>query len=518
MRTQASIAGACLAIGAGILIAGCGDDGGSELASLAPPDAPLYAEFAVRPEGDQVEAIESFAERVGGIDDPGARIVELIDSGLAADEFDANYEDDIEPWLGERAAVFVRSFGGPPDASMDADAGVLLQTTDVEATRDFIDAALAADPEAEVEELNYDGVDYSLEDGETAVGVVDETLVLGTESAFKVAVDASAGQSLAESEEFDQRTEALEDDLLGMVFFEPAAAIEGAIAAEDVAAADARAFLPLLGGPLSQPVAAGLSATEEAATIEIAALLGEGDTVTDAEQLESLPAGSWFAAAAPDVGPALGRALDQLSNGGLPGANSLERELRAQTGIDLRADLSGWVGDVAAFVEGTGFPGVTAGIVAETDDPQAPRALLVRVQRAVERETGLRSAAPPSGADYGFSLGIPGVGGGGEAGVVGDRVAFVIGGTLDEALEPAATLADDERFQEAAELLGDDYPPGLFVHLPSFFELAERGGSASDPSYVAAKPYLEAFEVLAGGSRVSDGLAVSRLTLSLVSE
>ena len=68
------------------------------------PTSPFYAESVLRPEGDQADAIESFAERVGGITDPGAAVVAELDASFADGDLDLNYADDIEPWLGSRAA------------------------------------------------------------------------------------------------------------------------------------------------------------------------------------------------------------------------------------------------------------------------------------------------------------------------------------------------------------------------------------------------------------------------------
>ena len=115
------------------------------------------------------------------------------------------------------------------------------------------------------------------------------------------------------------------------------------------------------------------------------------------------------------------------------------------TGLDLADDVFGWLGDAAAFVQGTGRPGFSAGLIAETTDPEAPRALLEAARRVAERESGLRSSGPPEGADYGFSIGLPGVGGGAEAGVVGDELVAVVGATV----EPGARARRDARRQRA---------------------------------------------------------------------
>ena len=310
-------------------------------------------------------------------------------------------------------------------------------------------------------------------------------------------------------------TEGLGDDLLASAYVELGAAIEAAIASEDLDPGSTRLLDPLLAGPLSDPVAVGLTATPDTAGLELASVVdGQGDIATDASLIETLPAGSWFAVGAPEAGDALARFLDQLANGGLPGAGSIRKAVREATGFDPRPGSLDWLGDASAFVEGTSAPGFTAGLIAEITDPTGPRKLLERVQTLAERDSGLRSAAPPEGADYGFSLGVPSLGGGAEAGVIDDHLVAVLGGTVAQALDPESELGDDPRYQEAVESLGDD-PSGPLRSPASFFEVAEQGGSAADPDYRAALPYLEAFESLAAGSWVDDELALTRVIVSL---
>lgn len=280
----------------------------------------------------------------------------------------------------------------------------------------------------------------------------------------------------------------------------------------------AQALEPLLGGPLSQPVAASLSATPDAASLDISAMVDSGSSLgTESSLLAGLPGGSWFAIAVPDLGETLARGLDQLASSGLPGAGELQRRLHAATGLDLSDDVFSWLGDAAAFVQGTGVPGFSAGLIAETTDPEAPRALLEAGRRVAERESGLRSSGPPEGADYGFSIGLPGVGGGAEAGVVGDELVAVVGATASQALEPDETLGDNEDFQSAVDRLGDDYAPSLYIDLPSFFTVAEAG-SDGDIDYETPRPYLDAFANLIAGSNVDGHLVHSRFTVSLASE
>ncbi len=150
-----------------------------------------------------------------------------------------------------------------------------------------------------------------------------------------------------------------------------------------------RCCKPLLGGPLSEPIAAALTAEPDAASIDVAATIdSDAPASTESSLLEGLPGGSWFAAALPDLGPTLERNLDQVSNSGLPGAGQIEAQVEQETGLDLATDLFAWLGDAAVFVEGTGAPGFSLGLIAQTSDPEGPRKLLDVVGRIVEQRVG----------------------------------------------------------------------------------------------------------------------------------
>ncbi len=478
-----------LALAAGA-VAGCGDGGDpAGLASLAPPDAPLYAEVAIRPDDDQADAIESFAERVGGISDPGAAAVERLNEFFAATGADTTYAEDVEPWLGDRGAIFVSSFEPTGSDSGSPDFAALVEVDDAEAAREFLQEVVDQSPELAAER-SYEGTDYYTSPDGFAAGVVDDSgLVVGTEAALQVAVDSSGGESLAESPEYTARADALPDDGLGSVFVEPAAAIQAIIASEGLDPEQVQIWTPLLDGLLSEPVAATLTATSDAASIEIAAMLDSNVLLgADPSLLTSLPGDSWFAIAIPELGPALEHALDVLSSSGLPGAGELERRVRETTGLEL-AEVFGWLGDAAAFVAGTGPQTTSIGLIAETGDPAASRDLLPALER------------------------LPDV----EADVVGDSLVATLGTTVDQVLEPDELLGDAPGFTSATEALGDDFPPGLYLDLPSFFTVAEQG-SDGDLDYEAIRPYTQAFASLAAGSRVEGNLVLSRFTVTLADE
>ena len=171
------------------VLAGCGGGGGPSApagpdpATLAPADAPLFGEGVVRPEGDRKEALESALSKLLATDDPGAFVVEQLDEALAGSDTGLAYQDDIEPWLGEQAGFFLETF------TEDADGAVVIAATDPQAANAAIETAAAADKVPE-RRSSYEGVDYLVDRRGTAAGLLGDFVVIGTENAFRDAVDA----------------------------------------------------------------------------------------------------------------------------------------------------------------------------------------------------------------------------------------------------------------------------------------------------------------------------------------
>ena len=110
----------------------------------------------------------------------------------------------------------------------------MAEVEDVDAADDFLQSMIEQDP-AEEEQRTYEDTEYYVVDGSLSVGIIDESaFVFGSETGLMLAVDAAAGESLAESDEYTERLDELPDDPLASLFVEPAAAIEASIASGDV--------------------------------------------------------------------------------------------------------------------------------------------------------------------------------------------------------------------------------------------------------------------------------------------
>ena len=86
----------------------------------------------------------------------------------------------------------------------------------------------------------------------------------------------------------------------------------------------------------------------------------------------------------------------------------------------------------------------------------------------------------------------------------------------EEALSPDETLADSDRFGNATEALGDDMTTSFYLDFLPILQLVESSGqAASDPDYQSAKPYLDALDFLAAGSKIDGDRALGSVVLGV---
>jgi hypothetical protein len=495
---------AALALAFGAAACG-GDDGGAEApasASLAPADAPVFAEATVRPQGDQAESAESALSKLLNTDEPGGFIVEQIDNLLADEDLDLSYSEDIEPWLGESAGIFFTSFGDEPDGA------AVVEVTDEAAAQAAIDKLREAEGSRATDQ-SYEGVDYQLDDDDTATGFVEGFLVLGTERGFRAAVDASRGESLAEEPEFRDRLEGASGDSLATVYAHVPSLLGARVDAGELDARSRASFEAEAGAIAEGPALASIGAESDALELQTVTASGELSS-EQSELLPDLPADSWFAFAIPRFGDYLGQAID--AQGGR--ASTLDADVRALLGLDLD-QLVGWIGDVGGYAAGTSIFGIGGALVLETTDEAASTKALGGIARTLARDRSLE-IRPSEGGDPGFTINPS------DAPiqiVVTQREGRVIAGlgerSVDDALGSEQTLGDSDAYSSAVETLGPEYSPALFLDFAPLLELLDSVGADEDADLRSAMPYLDHLEYLVSGWRTDGDQDVSRTVLGL---
>ena len=327
-----------------VLAGGCGGagaDGEGDPASAVPQDALFYAELVVRPEGSLREDALDAAGKVLLTDDPEAEIRRLMGLAFADTGEDFDFDRDVEPWLGERAAFWVR-----PSEAKDNFGALLLATTDAEEAETSLKASLERGGKT-VAERSHNGTDYLVNSEEVAAGIVGDFAVIGREAEYKRTIDAFEGDSLAEADEYSDAIDALEDDRLAHFWADTAGLIEVARTQAGARADQLSALVPLDDLP---PVAGSFAADGDRLAVEVKArgsklgpLIGSGSTPL----LQELPGDSWAAFGSADVGETLRDTVDGVA--GALGGIVVRRELQREYGLDLDRDLLDWIGDVGVL-------------------------------------------------------------------------------------------------------------------------------------------------------------------------
>lgn len=497
-------------------IAGCGGDGGGDdngPTAVVPEDAAGYFEIAIRPQGDARSGAEDALGKVLDTDDPGARIVSQLEKSAAADGQDLSWSQDIAPWLGETVGSFPSSLAG------DADAVVIAETTDPDKALEFV----RSQEDATGQKQEYKGVEYELDAGGDAFGIVDDFLVFGRPEGFQQAVDASQGASLAESDTFKDAVGDLPDDRLGTLYAIPKDFLE-AIPADEIDPAGRSYLLKVIGDASEEPVLGDLTASADGVTLELSA--GGGDVETgQSALLPDLPADSWLALGLADIGSAVQNGLDSVESADIPGfdAAAIRRQLQSSSGIDLDQDVIDTLGDAAVFVTGTSEKNLSGALVIESKDPAASAGLLTKLQGLIRsqgdpKQVKVQPLASADG-DTGFQLVDPT----GElpqpVQVVqrGDRIVAGYGdASINQALSDTGAngLASNPAFQSAQDQVGD-LGVDAFLSFAPVFQLAEASGANSDPGYQQAKPYIDGLDFLALGSGTKDDRAFLEFVVGL---
>ena len=176
-------------LAAAIVVAGCGggssSGGGGEPASLAPkgPGLPRSRPGA---EGKSSEEFNELAQNVLGIEDVGEYVAEQLEEAALGEGEKFNFEEEVEPWLGEKAGMYLDGYDGNDFHGY----GVTIETTNAGEAEEFIEKRVEEDQE-EPEEGEFEGDKYYVEpDGETVLGVIGDYVVFGeTKADFEEMVE-----------------------------------------------------------------------------------------------------------------------------------------------------------------------------------------------------------------------------------------------------------------------------------------------------------------------------------------
>ncbi len=508
-----------LAALAALLLAGCGgsgDDGGSgtDPATVAPPQAPVFIGFTVRPDGETKQNLDALAKKIAGIDNLGDLIVTELESSASDDGEELDFDKEIEPWLGDEGGLFLQEY----EESDFEGYGAAVQTTDEGAARDFVDKQIESGDE-EATDGSYGDVDFKVQEDETTIGVFDGLVVFAEDEAiFKSMVDASSGESLGGEEAYSDAVAEIPDDSAADVYVDIGALIEESGGEID---SETETFLDSVGiEPDEATAVASLVPGSSQVEIDLSTnLSGDNPPSGDAsELLETLPATSVAAFASADFGERFNEGIDKIDAQGIASEgippNKLKKTLE-EAGVDLES-IAGSIGDVGAYVTGNSESSLGGALVLDTENAEQARNTVSNIGLFL-RSTGTPGITKITEGASGFSIRSPELG---RQPVVvaakGSRIAIGYGlaPTLSSFQEANKTLGDAPAFQDAVDALSGT-PIAMYVDGPAALRLAKALVPPGEEEFEAAEEYLRKIDYLALGSEASGDLVTAKLIVGV---
>jgi hypothetical protein len=245
--------------------ASCGESGSAgpgDPAALVPADAALYVEAAVQPQGGRREDALAAAGKIMRTDDPAAKLRGLIDEQLAEEGDGLTWERDFASWLGEEAGVWASNLQrGEPSFA------VIVASAEADNAKSAL-ARIEQTSESEYTGRSYAGLDYKVDGDGMAHGIVDDFVVLGTESGFKRTADTRDGDKLVDSERYEEAIGELEEDRLGHFYLDAKLVADAALEQDPAAAGELEQFKSLL--PLDKlgPITGAFTADGDGMTLD----------------------------------------------------------------------------------------------------------------------------------------------------------------------------------------------------------------------------------------------------------
>jgi hypothetical protein len=512
--TKTRLALPVLAAMAAIAIVGCGGGGSgssSGVAGLAPSDSLVFVEGKLRPTGSLKSNVDSLAGTIAGVDNLGDLVVEELEKSAREDGEPFDFAKEVEPWLGEEAGVALKSFEGK-DTSQPL---VIVETTDGAAAQRFVEKQ-TGQSKVPYRDGSYEGVDFKVGGKEgNAIGVADEfLLVANDEAAFKEAVEASNGESLADESRFTDAMSAATEGSLADLYADVGGLIDKSGGQIDP---QARELLQHAGiDPSEATAVASVVPGTEQVEVDLSSELGgekaPGNDVS--ELLGSLPGNAFAAFGVSGFSDQLEEAIDELDASGISGEvppHKLKSTLKAM-GIDLdkiAASLDG----AAAFAEGSEKANLGGALVLTTSGSGEAAETVANIGKLL-RNFGAPGVTAVTGKASGFSIRSS------ELGhyplvVVAREQRIAIGYGLAQTLRGVEagggkTLADQPGYKAAVSSLGST-PISAYVDGPAALHLAEALVPRKESGFWEATRYLKHIGYIALGTGTSGERATAKL-------
>lgn len=461
---------AAVYLGSYLLLFSAGSD---RAASLAPADTAVYVNVWLQPSTGQQMRLADLIGRFPGFADDATldeKVDQIVQNLLA--ETGINYRADLKPWLGNQVAVAVWFPDGDPEQQQ---AVAIVAVKDRAAAEEALPRLAEASGEAATSEEEHGGVPMQV--GETTTYAFVEEMLVASDStdAVREVIDTAAeGPSLAGVALFREAGRRLPADHLASAFVNPNAAMP-------TEAPEGEAACPEAIGPAGAALVAeqeGLRITgswtqpsDAAAASDAPAPLPEDEGLA-----QWMPADTAAEVVLFDVAGMLAAAETAMAcaPGGQEATDMLEA-IRLLAAFGLGVDLDTEVLPLLEREAGLSFTGIDGEqirlqLVVRPEDPVAGLALLDRM--AERLSDGEETVTTVEGVEV-VTISVPELG---SVAYAGTDEVLVVGLTADdvaaalEARSGGSSLASDEEYTRAFELIGERGPTEAYLNIGTLIE------------------------------------------------
>ncbi len=400
--TLLALLGCLLALG----LSACGggddeDDAGPLDTALGyvPADTPLALAVDTELDGPGYENVDAILKKFPL---PYGSVREFLRAELASPGSGVNFDEDVEPILGNPAVLGASDVASFLAGSNDDDFVLVLQASDQEALDRLVEKTGA-------QETGEAGDATKYESGGTPFAVAGDVVVLaGSERLLDQAVERSGGDEHLDAERFGAALDGLPEDALARVYLnmrELLAADPDAAEARKVTWVDALRTLCMTATATGDGVEVEFNLVTDPEGLDEADLpmASGGDSPSVLDRDEQLNFGLRDPSQVVAFAEAAGQAIDP---GGFGDYSQAKQTIESRLDVDIDRDLVGQLnGDMAASV---GLDG-SFGVRAELRDPEAVAATLKKAapvlgDLAEGAGTGAVQLQEPSGDDGLYAL------------------------------------------------------------------------------------------------------------------
>jgi Protein of unknown function (DUF3352) len=509
-----------VAVVAYILLKALSGPPGDDAIEVVPRSAYVYVHVDLDRGSDQYEKGAKLAAGFPGF---SALVQNAIGSLARSAGRPLDYEDDVEPWLGDEAALALV----PSSRGVAGSVAIVASRDRIAATR-FLDRLGRTARAGE-----HRGVPLRVYGRDFVAAFAGDLLLIGQRGPVQQSIDTWKGrvQSLASNTAADDALDPLPDDRLAYAYASEVG-VERLLARQ-------RGFLGQLGLVLSNPAlrsaALAVVAKDDGAQIVERSSLdpkqsGRSRGIAALPPFKrtlggELPKDSLLYLGLNDLYRAFGRFEDQVRVNAPAVARGLDRflrRIRSRGGVDVRRRLLPLLRGEAAFWVQPGLPLPVAGLLVEGVDEKKAKDAMARLQGPLARSVNTRRGRQAvtfkqrriEGVDA-FSIRLSPAIDLTYAVFDGKLVIGTAPGAVRQVKESGDGLPDAEFYGETLGKVPERASSVLFLNLDRLLGLAERAGLGADPGYADVRDDLRRLKALGATVRSTKDHSETRIAIAI---